>query len=153
MLYQLLVFSTFYQLYWGPSQSHCFSGKLPPCAAFLLLVGTALGGLERYCWAKHSFLIKYFSGTFPPLSRTCLHLSISAQVQPVLFLRGFCLNEICKSGVLSCIPFSTLTLMCAFGQHIYPLCVSFPHLQIRDFHNYLNNPLSTLRFLNKHYNV
>lgn len=43
----------------------------------------------------------------------------------------------------SSIPFSILTLMCAFGQHIYPLCVGFPHLQIRDFHNYLNNPLNT----------
>lgn len=43
----------------------------------------------------------------------------------------------------SFIPFSILTLMCAFGQHIYPPCVSFPHLQIRDFHNYLNNPLNT----------
>lgn len=150
MLYLLLIFATFHQ---SSSQSCCFLGKVPPCATFLLLVGTALGALQRYCWAKHIFLIKYFYVTFPLLSRTCLHLSISARVQPVLFLRGFCLNEICKTGVLSSIPFSALTLMCAFGQHIYPLCVSFPPLQIRDFHNYLNNPLSTLRFLNKQYNV
>lgn len=40
-----------------PLSAPAFWERCHPVKNFLL-VGTALGGLEKYCWAKHIFLIK-----------------------------------------------------------------------------------------------